>query len=143
MKVWGCGILKAERYISDHGLIYDMVPGAVKKQQSVRIVRCWSRCDINAVMSDLEVAPWSAMESFDDIDDSWGYWKSIFLKILVSRLPLRKVHMRSQTLPWISNDVRKLMSAKNNCCAMAKKSKKADDWMTFRRLRNQVVCELK
>ena len=50
---------------------------------------------------------------------------------------------RSQTLPWISNDVRKLMRARNNCCAMAKKSKKADDWMKYQRLRNQVVWKLK
>ena len=47
---WGCSVLKAERCISDHALIYGMVPGAVKKQQNVQIVRCWSRCDINAVM---------------------------------------------------------------------------------------------
>ena len=64
--------MKAERRISDHELIYGKVPGAVKKQQNVQIVRCWSRCDINAVMSDLEAAPWSAMESFDDIDDIVG-----------------------------------------------------------------------
>ena len=51
--------------------------------------------------------------------------------------------MRSPTLPWISNDVRKLKRARNNCCAMAKKSKKADAWMKNRRLRNQVVWELK
>ena len=56
--------MKAERCISDHGLIYGMVPGAVKKQQNVRIERCRSRCDINAVMSDLEAAlgqPWSPL----------------------------------------------------------------------------------
>ena len=35
------------------------------------------------------------------------------------------------------------MRARSNCCAMAKKSKKADDWMKYRRLRNQVVWELK
>ena len=64
--------MKAEKCISDHRLIYGKVPGAVKKQQNVQIVRCWSRCDINAVMSDLEAAPWSAMESFDDIDDIVG-----------------------------------------------------------------------
>ena len=69
--------MKAEKCISDHELIYGKVPGAVKKQQNVRIVRCWSRCDINAVMSDLEAASWSAMESFDNIDDSWRYWKSL------------------------------------------------------------------
>ena len=51
--------------------------------------------------------------------------------------------MRSQTLPWISNDVRKWMRARNNSCAMAKKSKKAYDWMKYQRLRNQVVCEMK
>ena len=96
-------------------------------QSNVRIVRCWSKCDITTVMSDLEAAPWSAIESFADIDDRWGYWKSLFLKILDSYLPLRKVRMRSQTLPWIGNDVRKWMRARNNSCAMAKKSKKADD----------------
>ena len=51
-----------------------MVPGAVEKKQSVWIVRFWSKCDIKAVMSDLMAAPWSAMESFDDMDDRWGYW---------------------------------------------------------------------
>ena len=83
-------------------------------------------------MSDLEAVPWSAMESFDDMDDRWEYWKSLFLKVLDSHLQLRKVCMRSQTLPWISNDVRKLMRARNNCCAMAKASKKTDDWMKYR-----------
>ena len=39
--------------------------------------------------------------------------------------------MRAQTLPWISNDVRRLMRVRNNCCARAKKSKKADDWMKY------------
>ena len=93
-------------------------------------------------MLDLEAAPWSAMESLDDIDDRWGYWKSLFLKILNSHLPLRKVRMRSQTLPWISKDMRKLMRTRNTRCAMAKKSKKADG-MKYRRLRNQVAWELK
>ena len=51
--------------------------------------------------------------------------------------------MRGQTSPWISDDVRKLMRVRNNCCAMAKKSKKTDDLMKYRRLRNQVVWELK
>ena len=45
--------------------------------------------------------------------------------------------MRSQTLPWISKDMRKLMRTRNTCCAMAKNSKKADG-MKYRRLRNQL-----
>ena len=32
---------------------------------------------------------------------------------------------------------------RNNCCARAKKSKKADDWMRYRSLRNKVAWELK
>ena len=50
--------------LSDHGLIYGMVPSAVKKQQNVQIVRCWSKCDMNATMADLEAAlgqPWSPL----------------------------------------------------------------------------------
>ena len=109
-----------------------MVPGAVKKQQNVRIVRCCSRCEINAVTyvrpGGLPLGqPWNPLM----IEMIVGGLKSLFLKILDSHLPLRKVRMRSQTLPWISNDVWKLMRARNNCCALAKKSKKADDWMKY------------
>ena len=84
-------------------------------------MQCWSKCDIEAVISDLAAAPWSTMESCDDMNDCWEYWKSLFLKVLDSHLPLRKVCTRSQTLPWISN-VRKLIRARDNCCAMSKKS---------------------
>ena len=130
--------------LSDHGLIYGIVPDSVKKlQQGFQFVRCWNKCDVEAILSDLDEAPWSVMESFDDIDDRWGYWKSLFLKIFDSHIPLRKVHMRAQTLPWISNDVRWLMRVRNNSCARAKKSKKADDWMRYRSLRNKVAWELK
>ena len=48
LTTFGC----EEVALSDHGLIYGMVPGAVKKQ-NVWIVRCWRKCDIKAVMSDL------------------------------------------------------------------------------------------
>ena len=46
-------------------------------------MRCWNKCDVKAILSDLDEAPWSVMESFDDKDDRWRYWKSVFLKILI------------------------------------------------------------
>ena len=51
--------------------------------------------------------------------------------------------MREKTLPWIGNDVRRLMRARNYHRTKARNSKRAEDWMQYRKLRNLVTWELK
>lgn len=42
-------------------------------------------------MSDLDSAPWSVMDSFDDIDSRWEYWKKLFEQIVNSHIPVQKL----------------------------------------------------
>ena len=130
--------------LSDHGLIYGILDTSVQKQQQcLRLIRCLRKCDVEALLSDLDTAPWSVMDSFEDIDSRWEYWKSLFEQIVASHIPMRKVRVREKTLPWIGNDVRRLMRARNYHRTKARNSKRAEDWMQYRKLRNLVTWELK
>ena len=130
--------------LSDHGLIYGIIANPKQKQQKCfRYVRCWSRCDVDALMSDLGSALWSVMDSLEGIDARWEYWKSLFKQIVDSHIPLRKARIKGKTLPWIGSDVRILMRARNYYCAKAKKTKKEEDWKQYRKLKNRVTWELK
>ena len=70
------------------------------------------------MLADLNLAPWSVMESFDDIDSRLDYWKSLFVLIVDSHIPIAmmKARVRAKTLPWIDSDVRRLMKARTYYC---------------------------
>ena len=130
--------------LSDHGLIFVVLASSVQKErQCFRDVRCWKSCDIDALMEELESAPWSVMDSFEDVDDRWEYWKSMFGQIVDTHIPMKKARVRAQSLPWIGRSVRKLMRARNYYCTKSKKSRNQDDWKQYRKLRNLVTWELK
>ena len=130
--------------LSDHGLIYGiLVNSQQKQQQCFRLVRCLNKCDVEVLLADLNQAPWLVMESFDDIDSRWDYWKSLFVQIVDSHIPTTKARVRAKTLPWIDSDVRRLMKARTYYRTKAKKSMKVEDWEQYRKLRNQVTWRLK
>ena len=113
VQVMNCPTRVTEVALSDHGLIYGILATSVqKKQQCLHFVRCLRKCDIEALLADLDTASWSVMDSFEDIDSRWEYWKSLFEQIVASHI-MRKVRVREKSLPWIGNDVRRLMRARN------------------------------
>lgn len=74
-------VLKSEGVaLTDHGFIYSILAISVQKQrQCLWLVRCLRKCDVEALLSDLDMTPWSAMDTFQDIDSRWEYWKSLFV----------------------------------------------------------------
>ena len=62
--------------------------------ESVSMVRSYKRCNIDALMSDLKTAPWHVLDMYDNVDDKWHYWKTLFLDILNKHAPLVKVRRR-------------------------------------------------
>ena len=54
-------------------------------------VRSFKKCNKDELLLDLMDAPWHVMETFDNADDMYGYWKSLFLSILDKHDPLAKI----------------------------------------------------
>ena len=52
--------------LSDHSLIYGVVNGCVKRRvNTLRMVRCFGKCNLEKLVADLDAAPWQVMDTFD------------------------------------------------------------------------------
>ena len=130
--------------LSDHSLIYGVVTGCGKRRvNTMRLVRCFSKCNLERLVAELDAAPWQVMDALDDMDSKWDYWKMLFWKIVDSHVPLKKARVRVKTLPWITRELRVLMRTRNYHCKKAKKTGSEEDWKHYKELRNKVTLELK
>ena len=77
------------------------------------------------------------MDSFDTIDEKWEYWRSMTVP------PFVKVRLRQDSLPWITEEVRRVMRARNYFRKEFRKTRDPMDWEHFRKLRNLVKRQLK
>ena len=129
---------------SDHSLIHGTFAGpSDEKNESVRMIRSFNKCNVDAIVADLQRAPWQVMETFESIDDKWDYWKSLFFSIIDAHIPLKKARVRKKSLPWITRDIRALMRARNYHCCKAKKTGKEDDWQQYKKLKRLVTVSLR
>ena len=97
--------------ISDHLLCFDIfkwksVP--LQKLSTVyrRSMKNFDQSDFNA---DLEIAPRSILEMFDDPSDKTEIYNLLLSDILDLHAPLKKVKTRKHNAPWITRDLRKKM----------------------------------
>ena len=95
-------------------MIYGEATEKVSKPVKVCIVRSFKKCDKNELITDLTSAPWGVMETFDEIDDRWSYWKTLFLQVVNQHALL--VRVRSKDIgvcEWIGSEIRSLMRTRN------------------------------
>ena len=115
--------------MSDHEMIYGILNGdKVAQKWCLREIRSFGNCDVDKLVSDLKVAPWSVMETLDDIDDLWEFWKKLFTKVLDSHVPLKRFRVRKKMLPWVSPEIRSLMKQRVFQLKRAKRTKQTEDW---------------
>ena len=114
--------------LSDHSLAYGVFKDPKHRHnQSLHHIRCYGKCDPEAFVSDLIAAPWQVMDTFDDVNDRWHYWKTLFLEVVNKHIPLRKVRNKATTLPWIDREIRLLMRTRNYFWNKAKSSRRNED----------------
>jgi hypothetical protein len=107
------------------------------------VVRNFAKCDAAKLAVELMGVPWSVLETFEDVDDRWECWKKLFLEVLNSHIPLRKLRVRRKSLPWVDEHIRELMKKRTHLQKLAKKTKQEEDWDLYRQMRNKVFSEMR
>ena len=109
--------------LSDHCLIYGRLKTIMESKQHVYWdVRCLGKCDVDRLNADLDTAPWQVMDSLDDVDSQWDFWKKMFWDIVDSHAPTKRARVRRKCPPWIDREIRILMRARSYYHKKAKKS---------------------
>ena len=88
--------------------------------------------------NDIESAPWSVCEIFDDIDDQVWAWQHIYQGIVSVHIPTRQVRMRKNKLPWITKEIKKEQNKRYRLLKLYKVNKDAHTWSLYKATRNRV-----
>ena len=73
----------------------------------------------------------------------WEIWKNLFLEVLDKHAPLQHKKIRSNKVPWMTSDIKKLMNTRDNFKRKAILTNNENDWLIFKTTRNKVNIELR
>ena len=94
--------------------------------------------DRSSFLDDLNSAPWTLLEIFQDVNDKLNIWDLIFNEVLDRHAPLMKKRVKSKQLPpWLNSDILHHMRLRDQFKARAKSNILAN--VIYKRLRNAVV----
>ena len=101
--------------------------------------RNYRRLNSNNLLHDLNAIPWSVVETFDDVDDAWYAWKSLFVNIINTHAPIRKFRAKSNPCHWHSEDIDQLKTIRDDYHSQAIDSNDPHAWAVYKKLRNHIT----
>ena len=72
----------------------------------------------------------------------WQVWKDLFLQALDRHAPIQRKRLKSNPIPWITPEIKKLMQARDWHKKRAIKHNSSVYWAQYKKLRNKVNTEL-
>ena len=90
-------------------------------------------------LADLKRVPWSSAYTFDNADDVWAHWRTLFKDVLDQHVPLKKKWIRGDQLPWISPDLLREISHRNKLFKRHKRNPTSTSWDDYKQQRNKVT----
>lgn len=95
--------------ISDHSLVYAnlQMRKRITNPQVTKTINNYKNFNQTKFRNDIECAPWSVCEIFDDIEDQVWAWQCLYREIASDHISTRQVRKRVNKLPWINNEIKK------------------------------------
>ena len=116
-------------------MIYGECLQEVPVQSKVCTVRSFKKCNVEELSVELMDAPLQVMDTFNDVNDMWYYWKSLFLDVLDKHAPLLKVRRKMRgNDDWLDSGLRSLMCSRNYYRRKHRKTRAVEDWERFNSL---------
>ena len=108
-KVSNSGV--ADYSITDHKLVYAVLNlKKCKLPPRNQTVRDYKHLNVSDFSADIETAPCWICTTFQDIDDIAWSWEIMYKDIESYHIKKRKARVRSEPLPWVNGNIRKLMN---------------------------------
>ena len=129
--------------ISDHSLVYALRKFSLPKSYpKYKIVRNFKNFNENQFILDVSLIPWELVYQHIDPNLCWQVWKDLFLQALDRHAPIQSRRLRSNPIPWITPEIKKLMQVRDWHKKRAIKHNSSAHWALYKKLRNKVNTEL-
>ena len=102
-------------------------------------VRDYKHLNVSDFKADIETAPWWICTTFEDIDDIAWPWEIMYNDKEPYHIKKRKARVRSESLPWVDENIRKLMNQRYKLLISCDGTDKTSGaWSEYRKVKNKV-----
>ncbi len=139
-----CGVV--DPGLSDHCLVY-IVRKRKRPSQAKKTIRIRNYCHFSesSFRHDVKHTDWTAVTTCDDIDTAIYHFNTIFTKLLDRHLPWKKIRVRVNSAPWVTNEFHSTLDARryhtrifNRCPCEPHLQNKKQAQRLVQRLKNQL-----
>ena len=110
----------------------DFFNQSLNRIKTVKPRKIWlyNRANFELANAILESIDWTLVLTGDTINMVWSNWKKIFLSVMETCIPHRKLS-KKWNLPWLTSRLKRLMRARDRAYKRAKETNLASHWMTL------------
>ena len=105
-------------------------------------VRNYKQFQVDQFRADIIAAPFQVAQVFEDKDDVLWPWNKLFKNICDLHAPMKRVKIRSQSSPWINNDIRRKMSLRFKLLKRAVSTKDQEIYARYKKVRNEITSQI-
>ena len=100
--------------ISDHLLVFTILRSRAPRSRSRKIcVRSFKNFNRDKFIQDLQMAPFSIVDVFDEVDDKLYAFEQLYHEILNEHAPLKQTIVRGNQVPYMTEQWRKAIRHRN------------------------------
>lgn len=127
--------------ISDHLLVYTVLKtNTPHTNAAVTKRRTFKNFNRDRFQEDLSRVPFHAAYVFDDLNDVYWCWESLYNKVLDYHAQMKSFKRRSSVKSkFITPEIRREMAKRNSLKKKFNGSRNESDWESYRLARNKVV----
>ncbi|KAG7309261.1 hypothetical protein JYU34_005202 [Plutella xylostella] len=128
---------------SYHDLLYLSYKIRTPKPKKRTILqRNFKQVDELQLCEDAKAIDWAQLNDIDDIDERVALFNSLLTDLFDKHAPLRPVHVKQLPAPWLTDDIKRLMSKRDHARFRYKKQPTEEHERMYKELRNRCnrVC---
>ena len=72
--------------------------------------------------SDISHVPWKTLDLMDSLDERVDGFNNLFLACLNDHAPIKTIKVKRRSIPFITDDIRKMITTRNNLHRIARQS---------------------
>ena len=130
--------------ISDHVLVYTVLDLKIAKSKECYITtRSYKNYNVEQFSSNISHIPWNILDLNDSLDEKVDGFNDLFLACLNDQAPIKTIKVKPKSIPFITDDIRKMITTRNNLHRIGRQSGFLSDWNAFKQQRCKVKLSLK
>ncbi|KAI5739515.1 hypothetical protein M8J77_020172 [Diaphorina citri] len=93
--------------------------------------------DIEKLHEDFSRVDWNTLYEMQSVNEKVGFFSQIIHNLSEKHAPLKQCRVKRPPAPWLTDDIRACMKARDRAHVKFRKNKASSDWERYRSLRNK------